>query len=76
METSDNWTTPWGTQKAVLRADGRPKLAKPEADGAKLDDERVYVKIDKDRIGGEGPTIALEFDKPSGRIYEQEVGHA
>lgn len=67
--------TPWGTPRTLVDPSGRPmlakppKLGKPEA-GSKLSDEHVFIKIDKRRVGGEGPTISLNYDGPSGNIYE------
>lgn len=65
--------TPWGTVCCDYDELGRPKLAKPDADGAKLDDEHVYVKVDKRRVGGEGPVVILDYDKPSGRVYQFQM---
>jgi replicative DNA helicase len=64
--------TPWGTPGSVLNKDGFPIAAVPNAEGAKLDDERTYVKIGKRRVGGEGPTVVLNVDSPSGYIYQLE----
>lgn len=70
--------TPWGTPAAEYNSKGFPVFAKPESDGAKVDDENFYLKIGKRRTEGEGPTVNLRIDAPSGRIYEptnQEVEH-
>jgi replicative DNA helicase len=61
--------TPWGTPRALFES-GHPVVAKPESEGAKLDDEHAYLKISKRRTGGEGPTVMLHIDAPCGRIYE------
>jgi replicative DNA helicase len=63
--------TEWGTRKAKVFDDGRPELARPEAEGAKVDDEHFFVKVEKRRIGGEGPKLWLNIHGPSGRIYEE-----
>jgi replicative DNA helicase len=80
VECLEHAETPWGTLAAKTDiTKGSPKLAKPEAEGAKLDDEHVYLKLDKDRIAGEGPTVWLNFDYPTGRIFErwmEEVARA
>lgn len=52
---------------------GTPRFAKPEADGAKLDDEHFFVKVDKRRVGGEGRTVCLNYDKITGRIFEMDT---
>lgn len=71
-ETNPYHRTPWGTPKSLLK-NGHPVAAKPESEGAKLDDEHVYVKISKQRTGGEGPTCFLHIDAPSGYIYQLEA---
>lgn len=64
-------TTAWGTDKTLLNERGYPVPAKkPNAPGAKLDDEHIYIMPDKRRIGGEGRTVVLPFKGPSGRVYE------
>jgi hypothetical protein len=69
--------THWGTVACDYeQGKPMPKLAKPESDGAKLDDEHVYIKIDKRRVGGEGPTVMLHFDAPSGAVYELDTTHS
>jgi len=64
--------TEWGTPKTLFQSKNIqiPEFCKPnEADG-KLDDEHVYLKIGKRRVGGEGPTVMFNINGPSGRIYE------
>jgi hypothetical protein len=66
--------TSWGTP-SCLYSDKHPHIpefAKPGDESGKLDDEHCYIKVDKRRVGGEGPTVMLEIDSPSGRIYELE----
>lgn len=69
--------TEWGTPAALYDHNGRPRMAPPpkpdknETD-VKLSDEHVFLKIDKRRVGGEGPTIWLNYHNPSGRIYEAQ----
>lgn len=70
--TEPNFKTPWGTPSTKFTDDGYPKFTVPNKDGAKLDDERVYVKIGKRRVGGEGPTVMLNIDAPSGHVYQPE----
>jgi replicative DNA helicase len=62
--------TPWGTQATLYDRDYNPMFALPNKEGAKLDDERVYVKIGKRRVGGEGPTCVLNIESPTGYIYQ------
>lgn len=64
--------TPWGTPKCLYK-NGHPDFAKPESENAKVDDEHVYVKIAKRRTGGEGPTIMLNIESPSGYIYQVDA---
>jgi replicative DNA helicase len=64
--------TAWGTPRCLFK-NGHPEFAKPESEGAKVDDEHVYVKISKRRTGGEGPTVMLNIDAPSGYIYQLEA---
>lgn len=63
--------TPWGDPAGATWEDGSPKITKPFADGAQVDDEHVYLKPDKRRVGGEGPSFWLHIDKPSGQICER-----
>lgn len=51
----------------------KPKFTKPDDEQGKLDDEHVYIKVDKRRVGGEGPTVFLNYDKRTGRIYELDT---
>jgi replicative DNA helicase len=79
VKTSPEWQhnpyhrTPWGTARGLSTNSGHPDFAKPESDGAKVDDEHVYLKIGKRRTGGEGPTLMLNIDAPSGHIYQLEA---
>jgi hypothetical protein len=70
VKTDDTRVTPWGTPAAKVDPSGKPRLAEPESEGSKLSDEFVFVKVDKRRVGGEGGTLVLPFDEPSGCIYE------
>lgn len=70
VERSPFGFTEWGSPACMYDADGRPKLAKPFAQGAHVDEEHTYLKPDKRRIEGEGPTFWLSMHKPSGDIYE------
>jgi replicative DNA helicase len=69
---TEHGLTPWGTVCCDYEGD-KVKFAKPDSDGSKLDDEHVYIKVDKRRVGGEGPVVCLNYDKPSGRIYEFQM---
>lgn len=64
--------TPWGGPGTLYNKDGWPQFTVPNKEGSKLDDERVYIKIGKRRVGGEGPTAVLQVDAPSGHIYQIE----
>jgi replicative DNA helicase len=68
--TSPTSTTPWGTPSIMYDKDHHPIWAAPKKDGAKVDDEHVYLKVGKQRTGGEGPTVMLNIEAPSGHIYE------
>lgn len=72
VKASETLLNEWGQPKTVVDPSGWPRSAKPNSEGAKLDDEHYYVKVDKDRVGGEGPVILLNFHAPSGRIYEKD----
>lgn len=72
VKTDPHRTTRWGTPAAMYDHDWRPKITKPESEGSKLTDEHVFVKIDKQRVGGEGPTVWLDFEGPTGRMMEIE----
>jgi len=67
--------TTWNTKgveetgKTLFDQHGRPRISKPD-DDTKLNDEHIFINVDKRRIGGEGPMVWLDFHKPSGRIYE------
>lgn len=73
VERSPFGMTKWGDPAGLVNSDGSPRLAKPGSETAVVDTERVYMKPDKRRIGGEGRTFWLNFDKPSGRIYETDT---
>lgn len=62
--------TDWGTRRCKYHHNGKPALAKPNAAGAKIDDEHFYVKVGKRRVGGEGETVVLDFHAPSGQVTE------
>jgi hypothetical protein len=66
--------TPWGTPKALMGLRGPiwPNRKKDDPDTYKLDDEHTYVKVYKRRVGGEGRTLWLNIDGPTGKIYELE----
>lgn len=68
--SEDVGRTAWNTPKTLVDPNGAPVLSKPNKDGAKLADEHYFLKVDKDRVGGEGPIVVLNFDKPSGCIHE------
>jgi replicative DNA helicase len=72
VKTESGVYTPWGTPRARM-VNGRPVAAKPESEGAKVDDEHVYNKLVKRRTGGEGHTVMLPIDSPSGYIYQVEA---
>lgn len=67
--------TKWGTPGAMLDRFGRPFLEKPTKKGAVLSDEFLFLKVDKRRIGGEGGTLIMHFDQPSGAIHEITTEH-
>jgi replicative DNA helicase len=72
VKTSTAGLTPWGTPLAARTATGGLYFAeKPGEEDAKLDDEDVYLKPDKRRIGGEGNTFMLDFNAPTGEITER-----
>jgi replicative DNA helicase len=70
VRQDDVRTTSWGTPASFLNSYNLPKMAKPDSDGAHLCDDLMLVKVDKRRIGGEGPVVALRFDKVTGHAYE------
>jgi replicative DNA helicase len=63
--------TPWGSPSGLFSEKGLPDFCAPNEAGGKLDDQHVYVKIDKRRVGGEGPTVILDIEAPSGYTYER-----
>jgi replicative DNA helicase len=65
-----NHKTPWGSQACQYDRDGNLMYSLPNKEGAKLDDEHVFCKIGKRRVGGEGPTCLLHVESPTGYIYE------
>jgi replicative DNA helicase len=73
VKTQPNFKTPWGTPATKYNDNGFPEYSAPNKDGAKLDDERVYLKIGKRRVGGEGPTVVFNIDSPSGHISDPTV---
>jgi KaiC/GvpD/RAD55 family RecA-like ATPase len=72
IERSPFASTEWGTQAGAVTPDNEPKLTKPFAEGAQVDEERMYMKPDKRRVGGEGRTFWLNFRQPSGHVYEAD----
>jgi replicative DNA helicase len=71
-EKNPQLRTAWGTPQCLYQSGNThiPEFGKPgEADG-KLDDQHAYIKIDKRRTGGEGGTVMLDVDYPSGYIFE------
>lgn len=76
VKTHPHDRTPWGTRRAIVGENGRPEMGKPDAPDTKADDERMYFKADKRRIGGEGPTFWLDFEAPSGRLSETRMMEA
>jgi GTPase SAR1 family protein len=72
VKTSPVEKTPWGSFACLTNERGLPEGAKPEDGGAKVDDEHMYLKPDKRRIGGEGPSFMLDMLAPSGLVYERD----
>ena len=74
----DGMKTEWGTPKGKHRDDGFPEICPPDdmLDDRKLDDEHMWVKIEKRRTGGEGPVVYFDFDPRYGLVYEQYKGEA
>jgi len=70
VRTNPNMRTPWGTPLCDYDPDGTPSFAPIGDKFAKVDDEHSYIKVVKRRVGGEGPTMMLNIDAPSGKIYE------
>jgi hypothetical protein len=61
----------WGGPRTLVDHRGWPRHAKPKSKAmTKVDDEHLFLKLDKRRVGGEGPTIWLDIEAPCGRIYE------
>jgi replicative DNA helicase len=69
-ETNPMHQTPWGSGICLYDSKGNPMFSKPMEAGAKLDDQHAYIKLDKRRVGGEGPTVMLNVDGPTGYIYD------
>ena len=71
-ERNPGLRTAWGTP--VCMYDSKhihlPSFTKPGDAEGKLDDEHAYIKIAKRRVGGEGPTVMLNMESPTGYIYE------
>lgn len=72
-EVSPYGRTEWGDEAINLKQDGSPKIAKPFSEGAVLNNEHCFLKPDKRRVGGEGPSFWLNFHKPSGQIFEYAI---
>lgn len=73
VKTMANFKTPWGAPSALTDYRGIPEAAELDDPFGKPDDEHVYLKADKRRIGGEfGPTIMLHTEGPTGFIYEMD----
>jgi len=72
VKTNPNIKTAWGTPSC--RYEGRhPEFCAPNDPNGKLDDEHAYIKLAKRRVGGEGPTVVMNVEGPTGRIYEMEA---
>jgi replicative DNA helicase len=71
-DTTGYHNTAWGSPVTLFGKNGEPDFCKPGDEGGKVDDQHMYIKLVKRRVGGEGPTVMLEVDKPSGRIYERQ----
>lgn len=52
---------------------GAPRMAKPNTEGAILSEQHAFLKVDKRRIGGEGPTIWMPYDSATGAIYDPQT---
>lgn len=71
VKTQPYGLTEWGTRPCAYDERGTPEFGGSEGEpGCKIDDEHVYIKVDKNRTGGPSPTQILDFHQPSGRIYE------
>lgn len=76
-------TTPWGTRRCAVdpvtghvRFCSQAEAAELGEDGeprGKLDDEHLYIRPDKRRIGGEGRTFVLDFEADTGRVHEVDA---
>lgn len=67
--------TEWGTPLAIYDKDTdiRPASGTFGEEGTKLDDEHVYLTVDKHRVRGASlETIMLNMHAPSGFMYEQD----
>lgn len=69
VQTDPHRVTSWGTPLAVVDEHGWPVRCPPD-EGGKPDDERLYLKPDKRRIGGSGPTFFLGFNPETGRVTD------
>jgi replicative DNA helicase len=71
VKTMPHFNTAWGTASCLYDHRGLPEAADLEDPTGKPDDEHVYLKVDKRRIGGEhGPIVMLNIEGPTGHIYE------
>jgi hypothetical protein len=80
--THEAFRTDWGTPRTVLTADGLPRrlppreAMKPEmADQVKVDDEHIYLSIDKRRAaipgeGGGAARVTLSLNPVNGHVFE------
>lgn len=67
--------TEWGSPLAIYEkeTDNKPARASFGENNSKVDDEHVYLTVDKDRIrGADLETLMLNLHAPSGYIYEQD----
>lgn len=74
VEVNRHQENQWGTKRTKLLQNGFPKIVRPSAtkQDRKVDDEHFFVKVDKRRIGGEGPTLVLNFNPVSGKIWQKD----
>jgi len=70
-DTTGVHKTAWGTPSTLFANSGLPDFTKPNDPAGKLDDQHVYLKVAKRRVGGEGPTVMLDIDGASGRISDR-----
>lgn len=75
VKVSEMGKTEWGTAPCIYGDHGWPKTAKPNDENGKLDDEHFYVKVDKRRVGGEGPIVMLNYHPPSNQIFHDAEEH-